>query len=95
MRGLAPPRHPVALDSVGAEDGSQRKIHRFEHRPLLDVELEVRSRILELLSRLRRPVEIDAVRSDRIRQWDTVSIRQLPELVLIPHRVGRGARAEE
>jgi hypothetical protein len=95
MRRLAPPSDPVALDAVGAEHGAQREAHRLEHRPLLDVELEVGGRVLQLLPGLGRAVEVDAVRADRGRQGDTVAIGQLPQLALVPQRAGGGTRAEE
>ena len=51
----------MALDSERAEDDPERKVHRLEHRPLLDVELEVGGGALELRTRLERAVELDAV----------------------------------
>ena len=41
VRGLAAKRDLVALGGEGAGDDPQRQAHRFEHRSLLDVELEV------------------------------------------------------
>src|SRR5207244_4675873 len=48
MRGLPPERDEVPLDAERAEDDAERQIHRLEHRPLLDVQLEVRRSLLEL-----------------------------------------------
>ena len=48
VRGLAAERDEVALDAEGAEHDAERQVERLEHRPLLDVELEVRRRVLEL-----------------------------------------------
>ena len=48
VRGLARPGDPVALDAEGAEHDAEREVHRLEHRPLLDVQLEVGGRVLEL-----------------------------------------------
>jgi hypothetical protein len=59
------------------------------------VELEVRGGVLELLPRVGRPVEVDAVRADRVRQRHAVPIRQLPELVLVSHRARGGTRPEQ
>src|SRR2546429_7574352 len=42
----------VPLDAEGAEDDPERQVERLEHRPLLDVELEIRSSIDELAARL-------------------------------------------
>src|ERR687885_1172038 len=61
VRGLAAERDPVALDAEGAEDDAEREPQRLEHRALLDVQLEVGSRAVELTPRLGRPVEVDAV----------------------------------
>ena len=61
VRRLAAERHLVALDAERAEHDSERQVHRLEHRPLLDVELEVGGRALELAARVERRVEVDAV----------------------------------
>ncbi len=68
---------------------------RLEHRPLLDVQLEVGGRVLELRARVERPVEVDAVLAQRVRQRDAVAVGQRAQLVLVGHRAGRGGRAEE
>ena len=57
------PGDPPALDAERAEHGAEREVQRLEHRPLLDVELEVGGRALELRARLERAVEVDAVRA--------------------------------
>ena len=44
VRGLADEAQDVALDTVGADDRAGRSAHRLEHRPLLDVQLEVGAR---------------------------------------------------
>ena len=95
VRGLPAPDHAVALDAEGAEHRAERKVERLEHRPLLDVQLEVGGRRLELSARLERAVEVDAVRGQRVGQRDPVTVDELAELVLVGHRAGRGARAEE
>ncbi len=41
VRGLTAKRDLVAFGGEGAGDDAERQAHRFEHRPLLDVELEV------------------------------------------------------
>ena len=51
----------VAFDAEGAEDDSEWELHRLEHGPLLDVELEVGGRAGELAVRVERRVEIDTV----------------------------------
>ena len=59
------PRQVIAraLDAERAEDDAERQVHRLEHRPLLDVQLEVGARALELRPRVERAVEVDAVRA--------------------------------
>ena len=68
MRRLAAPRDPVALDAERPEHDAEREAERLEHRPLLDVQLEVGGRVLELRPRLERAVEVDAVRGERVRE---------------------------
>ncbi len=67
MGRLAPERHLVAFDAERPEHDTERDPHRLEHRPLLDVELDVRGRALELGAGVERPVEVDAVLSESIR----------------------------
>ena len=54
VRGLAAPGDPVALDAERAEHGAERQVQRLEHRPLLDVQLEVGGCVLELRARVER-----------------------------------------
>src|SRR5947208_8767639 len=54
VRGLAAERDLVPLDPEGAEDDAERQVERLEHRSLLDVELEVPHRALELPPRVER-----------------------------------------
>jgi len=63
---LTPERHARALDAEGAEHNPERDVHRLEHRPLLDVQLEIGARVLELRARVQRAVERDAVAADRV-----------------------------
>src|SRR5436190_1339021 len=79
VRGLALPRHEVALDAERAEDDAERETHRLQHRPLLDVQLEVGGRALHLLARRERIVEVDAVLCERVRQCDAIRIPSLAE----------------
>jgi hypothetical protein len=95
VRGLAAPRDPRALDAEGAEHHTQRQVHRLEHRPLLDVQLEVRRRVRELRARGNRVVQLHAVLAQRIRQRDPVTVRQRAKLVLVSHRARGGRRAEQ
>ena len=93
--GLAAEGDEVALDSEGAEDDTERQVERLEHRPLLDVELEVRRGAFELSSRLESAVEIDAVLGQRVRQGDPVGVAPLAQLVLVAHRAAGRRGAEE
>ena len=61
VRRLSLPRDLVPFDAERPEDDAEREIHRLQHRPLLDVQLEVRGRRLELLARVEGAVEVDAV----------------------------------
>ena len=83
MRRLARPRDPPALDAVGAEHGPEGDVHRLEHRPLLDVELEIGRGRVEL-RRAPRARGRDRLRcGERVGERDPVAVAQLPELVLV------------
>ena len=58
--GLAAEVDAVPLDPEGAEDGAEREVHVEQHRPLLDVQLEVGGGVGELPARLEHAVEVDA-----------------------------------
>ena len=95
MCGLARPGDLVALDAEGADHGAEREIHRLEHRALLDVQLEVGGRVLELPAGVLGAVEIDAVLAQRVGQRDAVRVDAPAQLVLVVHRPRARARAEE
>ena len=95
MRRLARPGDLVALHAEGPEHDAERQVERLEHRPLLDVQLEIRGRALELRARIERAVEVDAVLAQRVGQRDSVRVGALSKLVLVGHRAGCGRRAEE
>ena len=44
-------RDRVALDAEGAEHDAQRQVHAFQHRPLLDVQLQIGGGVFQLLRR--------------------------------------------
>ena len=67
VRRLAAPREARALDAERPEHDAEREVHRLEHRPLLDVQLEVRRGVLELRARGERAVEVHAVLVQRVR----------------------------
>jgi hypothetical protein len=95
VRGLAPEGDLMAFDAEGTEDDSERKVHRLEHRPLLDVQLEIGGRVLELPASFDGVVEVDAVPGERVWQRIAVGVAAAAELFLVGHRAGGGARAEE
>src|SRR5215218_2214732 len=95
VRGLAAPGDPRALDAERAEHHPERQVQRLEHRPLLDVQLEVRASVLELRARLERAVELHPVLAQRVRQRNALAIRQRAQVVLVGQRAGRRRRAEE
>ena len=95
MGRLAREGHLVALDTERSEDDTERHLHRLEHRPLLDVELEVGGRGRELGPGLEGAVEVDAVLRQSLRQRNAVGVPPLPKLGLVCHRARGGTRAEE
>ena len=92
---LAAPRDAVPLDAEGSQYDPERQAERLEDGALLDVQLEVGGRRVELAPRLERSVEVDPVLGERVRERDAVPVRELAELVLVGHRPGRCARAEQ
>jgi hypothetical protein len=78
---LAGEAHRVALDAEGAEDGSEREVEALEHRPLLDVQLEVGGGAFEGAARLERAVEVDAVLAQRVGERGPVAVGEVADLV--------------
>jgi hypothetical protein len=68
---------------------------RLEHRPLLDVQLEVGAGALELPPRLLRPVEVDAVLAQRVLPADPVGVGALADLLDVVHRAAARRGAEQ
>ena len=96
MRRLAAPGDPVALDAERAEHRAERQVERLEHGPLLDVQLQVGGRVLQLRARVERRVEVDAVlAASRPAARRRRASLQRAQLVLVRHRAGGGRRAEE
>ena len=95
VRRLSRPGDLVALDSERAEHDAERQIDRLEHRPLLDVQLEIGGSVLELRARVERTIEIDAVLAQCVGQRDAVRVAALSQLVLVRHRSCSRRRAEE
>ena len=95
VRGLALPGDEVALDAERAQNDAERQVKRLEHGALLDVQLEVGGCVLELAPGLERAVEVDAVLGERVGQRHAVGVAPLAQLVLVGHRAGRRAGAEQ
>ncbi len=74
--GLSAEGDLVAFDAESAEDDSERELHRLEHGPLLDVELQIGGRALELLARVERMIEIDTELAQGVREGDPASVLQ-------------------
>ena len=85
----------MTLDPEGSQDRAEREIERLEDGTLLDVELEVRRRCLQLASSLERTVEVDVVLAQCVRKGDAVPVTKLAQLVLVGHRARGCARPEE
>ena len=79
MEASVPDRVP--LHPERPEHHADRQIQPFEHRPLLDVQLQVRQRLLDLPVRLVHPVEVHAVLAQGIRQRNAVLILEAAHLV--------------
>ena len=74
MRRLAGEPQHVPLDAEGPEHDAGRFVHRLEHGTLLDMQLEVRRRGLELRARVQRRVQLDAVLRDGVGQGHAVRV---------------------
>ncbi len=61
VRSLSAEGHLVALDAKRSQHDTEWQIQRLEHRPLLDVELEVGGGTGELAVRVECRVEVDIV----------------------------------
>src|SRR5438105_666204 len=92
VRGLADEAHHVALEAERSEHDAGRLAHRLEHRPLLDVHLEVCPRVdaRELPARVEHRVEMHAVIAQRVLEPDPLRVLERTYLVdLEPRRCGR------
>src|SRR5207247_6390475 len=83
MGRLAGEAEHVALDAECAEHDAGRLVHRFEHRPLLDVELEVGAggSLRQLAMRVEHAIECDAVLRERVDEPRPLPVLQLPDVV--------------
>ena len=74
MGGLSLPRDPVALDPERAEHHSERQVERLEDRALLDVQLEICRRVLELAARFEGSIEVDVELAQSVGESDAVLV---------------------
>ena len=70
MRRLPAKRHLVPFDAERPEHHAERQVHRLQDGALLDVQLEIRSRALELGPRFQRRVQVDSVLAQGVRKRD-------------------------
>jgi hypothetical protein len=85
----------VALHAERPQHDAEGEAQRLQHRPLLDVELEIRRRILELRASLERAVEVDAVGRERVGKCHSLGVPPPAQLVLVVHRAGGRTGAEQ
>src|ERR1043166_5762953 len=85
MRGLADEADHVAFETECAEDDAGRLLHRFEHRSLLDVHLEIGLGVdaCERLPRVEHRVELDARVAQRVDEPCALGVAQLADLVYL------------
>jgi hypothetical protein len=74
MRFLTVKRDGVALYSFCAEHRCQRQAHAFEDRALLDVQLDVRSRVFLLKRRFAESIDFDSATPQSIFEPDAIAI---------------------
>ena len=86
---------PRISRAEGAEHHTEREVHGLQHRPLLDVQLEVGGRALQLRMRVEGAVEVDAMGGERVLPADAVGVDALPDLGLVGHRPRGCTRPEE
>ena len=89
MRRLADEPQDMPLDAVGADHRAGRSTHRLEHRPLLDVQLQVGARParVERAPRLEHAIDVDAVLGQRVGEARALAIDE------VAHGVGDEAAA--
>ena len=91
VRGLAAEPEAVALDPGAAADRGGPQALRLEHRPLLDVQLEVGGEPPLAARRLRREIQIDAVLRQHLGEPAALAIAQVPHLGGVEGPRERGA----
>ena len=84
----------AALDPERPEHGRGRLLLALEHRALLDVQLEVRARPLQLRARLVHLGEVDVVAGDDVLEPLAVAVLEVADLVDV-ERPRAGGRAEQ
>jgi len=74
MRLLAVEGDGVALDTLGAQHDTERQLHAFEHRPLLDVQFQISRRVLLLALGFGKPVDFHATTPQRVFHPDSILV---------------------
>jgi hypothetical protein len=64
----------VAFHTLGAKHDAQRKMHRFENRPLLDVKFQIGGSVRAFDGRLTDPFDLNATSSQSFFQVNTVAV---------------------
>ena len=78
MRFLPVKGDGVPLHALGAQHRAQRQPEGFEHRSLLDVQLDIRGGVLLFGRGFGESVDFDATAAERVFQANTVAIRTHP-----------------
>ena len=74
MRFLAEEGDRVAFHALGSQHDAERQLHAFQHRPLLDVQLQVSGRVLLLARRIGKTIDGEAAACDSVFQADAVFV---------------------
>ena len=92
VSGLAGEHRHVALDAAGSQHGRGRFTEALQHRPLLDVQLEVRAGAAQALAGLGHPVQVHVVAGDHVLEALPLAVAQVADVVDLERaRARRGA----
>jgi hypothetical protein len=94
VRVRAGEAHDVALHAERAQHRAEREVELLEHRPLLDVELQVGDRVAQARAGLAHPVELHAVGGERVGERRPVPVGEPAHRIRV-ERTRAGARAEQ
>jgi hypothetical protein len=94
VRRLPAEGHPVAFDADRSGHGADRQALPFQHRPLLNVRLQVSLGATDLLPRLVQAIQVDAVLGDHITEPQPSGIGKLADFGHV-QRSRHGGRAKQ